>query len=272
MANMKLDVFQAMSYDEQKAALANYMVDASGNKASHSCGDGRKALNGSLFVKNFGGSLGAATVWFVSQWRGGNKQSYAEAIESATQALRTQFDLGGHRDEGSTASPTHSGCGYADNRQAIVARVATTENFHEVINSVFKDAITDDNRGLWDSILAAYQEIHKTQGKEGFTPTGEQLLSSLEAKDSSVLVLEGAHAEYAIVFNEKPSTTLDTNRLVDDGGSAFCVDIWEAMSQTDHLGINKEEAFLICAAEWVATALVLVVDKGNPLPPIFFYN
>ncbi len=263
--------FQALSQDAQKEALHNYMIETAGPKVERSCGDGRKALNGSIFIKNFGGSLGAATVSFVSRWIHGEEVTYGDAVEDALAKLKTKYDLGGHRDNGSDDSDTSSGCGYADNRTAIVNRIATTEGFDGVINSVFANAIHDGNRSQWEAVLGAYQAIAEKQAQP-FTPNGEQLISSLEQKDSTILMLDGPHEEYAIVFNEKSNTTLDTNRLVEDGGSAFCVDIWDAMAQTDHLGINSEEARLIYMAEWVATALVLVVDKGKPLPPIFFYN
>lgn len=270
MTNMTPAAFGALSHEEQKNALRGYMSAADAKKTERSCGDGRKAHNSKLFIKNFGGSIGAATVYFISKRRQGEDITYGAAVDQATEQLSKTYDLGGHRDDHSTESTTSSGCGYADNRQAIVNRIANTEGFDGVINSVFKDAINDDNRALWDSILATYQGVAATQAKDGFTPTGEELLSSLEAKDSTVLVLEGAHEEYAIVFNETPNTTLDTNKLVDDGGSAFCVDIWDAMTQTDALNIPRDEAKLIYMAEWVATALVLVVDKNKPLPPIFF--
>lgn len=266
--NMSHASFQEMSYDAQKAALAGYMIPADAGNTERSCGDGRKAHNGSVFIKNFGGSLGAATVAFVSKWMHGTKQSFGDSVNESLTALKSKFDLGGHRDDHSADNPTGSGCGYADNRTAIVRRVANTEGFDGVINSVFKDAINDGNRDTWNKILATYQDIASQQ--DDLTPNGEQLIQSLEAKDSTILMLEGAHEEYAIVFNETAGTTLDTNRLVDDGGSAFCVDIWDAMAQTNHLGVNSDEAMLIYMAEWVATALVLVVDKGKDLPPIFF--
>lgn len=268
---MAPESFQALSQDSQKEALQSYMIPTEGPNVERSCGDGRKALNGSIFIKNFGGSLGAATVSFVSSWVHGNEVTYGDSVESSLATLKAKFDLGGHRDNHSHDSDVSSGCGYADNRTAIVNRVANTDGFDGVINSVFANAINDSNRELWNSILGAYKAIAEKQANP-FTPTGEQLITSLEQKDSTILMLDGHHEEYAIVFNEKPNTTLDTNRLVDDGGSAFCVDIWDAMQQTDHLGINSDEAKLIYMAEWVATALVLVVDKGKPLPPIFFYN
>lgn len=266
---MKPEAFGGLSHEEQHKVMAGYMVAAK-EKEQRSCGDGRKALNGNVFVKNFGGSLGSATVDFVSRWRKGGRPTYGQVVDEAIITLKGKFDLGGHRDEHSDGDPTTSGCGYADNRKAIVSRIANTEGFDGIINSVFKGAIHDGNRELWNGILQAYKDIAAEQEKNSFTPTGEQLISSLEEQDSSILMLEGAHEEYAIVFNEAKGYTLDTNKLVDDGGSAFCVDIWDAMDQTDHLGIEQEEARLIYCAEWVATALVLVVDKGKPLPPIFF--
>ena len=182
--------------------------------------------------------------------------------------MASQYDLGGHRDDHNDGKPTTSGCGYADNRQAIVTRVATTEGFECILTSVMAGAINDGNRALWQSILETYQSIHQVQS--AITPNGEALIQLLEARDSSILILEGDHEEYAIVFNQRKGHTLDTNQLVSDGGSAFCVDIWDAMAQTDHLGIATEEALLIYLAEWVATALVLVVDKDKPMPPIYF--
>ena len=268
--NMKPEVFGGLSYEEQNKAINEYMVSAEIVKTERSCGDGRKAQNGTVFIKNFGGSLGAATVYFVSKWRQGEEVSYKDAVNEALDALAKKFDLGGHRDDHSHGHETSSGCGYADNRTAIVNRIANTEGFDGVINSVFKDAINDNNRELWNGVLNAYKAIAKAQGGAAFTPTGEQLISTLEEKDSSILMLEGAHEEYAIVFNDASGYTLDTNKLVEDGGSAFCVDIWDAMAQSDFLGIDSEEARLIYMAEWVATALVLVVDKGKDLPPIFF--
>lgn len=268
--DMKPASFGSLSHADQEAALQHYMIKA-GPSFQRSCGDGRKALNGNVFVKNFGGSLGAATVLFVSKWRNGQPTAYGDVVNEAINALAGTYDLGGHRDQHNDNNPTTSGCGYADNRTAIVSRVANTENFDQVINSVFSDAINDGNRALWESILKTYQAIDAKQKEDtALTPNGEQLIGSLEAKDSTILMLEGAHEEYAIVFNHAKGYTLDTNKLVDDGGSAFCVDIWDAMAQTSHLGVIEEEAKLIYYAEWVATALVLVVDKGNPLPPIFF--
>jgi len=270
MMSMNPETFQALNAEQQKAALLKYIVPADASKTERSCGDGRKANNSQLFIKNFGGSLGSATVAFVNQWMHGGRESYGNVVDNTTAKLSSAFDLGGHRDTHSHSSDTSSGCGYADNRTAIVNRIATTEGFDGVINSVFADAINDGNRELWNKVLATYQDISKNQDGDNFTPTGEQLISGLEAKDSTVLMLEGHHEEYAIVFNQANSYTLDTNKLVDDGGSAFCVDLWDAFAQTDFLGIARAEAELIYYAEWVATALVLVVDKGNPLPPIYF--
>lgn len=275
---MSPENFNALDDAEKKELLTKeYIVTIDPDTAERSCGDGRLATNSkSPFVKNFGASVGAASVDFISSWENDTKTTFQESLRTSFKRLKDAgHDLGAHRDDHNHASEEFSGCGFADNRINIINRIADTDpqEFQSIVSSVFSEIygdIIDKNQGLWNEIMANYREIAAAQrADDALVPKGEEIISKLEDEDPSVLELTGEHEEYALIFNYAPGTTLDTNRLVNDGGAAFCVDVWDALAQTKDLGIEDTEAKLIYMAEWVATALVLVTDKGKEMPPVF---
>lgn len=275
---MSPEIFETKEYEEQKEALAGFVGKVDPDTAEISCGDGRFAKNiVGRFIKNFGGSLGAASVKYIDDWssRGPDDKtvSFKESAKQSVLTLKEKFKIGVHRDDHSEASQDSSGCGFADNRVAIISRVAETEDFEGIINSVLPGTINNENLETYDQILETYRQINRVQKFDrNHTGNGEDIIKELEDVGAYTAELVGEHNEYAIIFNFARNTTLDTNALIEAGGSAFCVDVWSAIDQAKHLGVDEEKAKLIYVAEWVATALVLVKDKGKELPPIFIID
>jgi hypothetical protein len=283
---MKHHVFTTYSHAQQKEQLQKFIKPVDARRAQHTCGDGRKCIavmqNGEdiydsqLATQNFGGTLGLAASYQLYCYIQGKPVSFNDAIEHTCIALTQQgFNIGDHRSE--TASGNTSGCGYADNRAKIIACAAAVDNLPARIQQFMgEESVPHDSTKLLQTIAAAYKQLHADiESNTQTIATGSELVEQLEDHGGTTQILEGEHEEYAVIINRQNDTTLHTNALVHEGGSAFSVDEYHVLNMQDSvLKIPREIAKLINYVEWYSTLHTLSGTPTNvALPlPVFIYE
>lgn len=254
---------QAISKEAEQTLLESFMPVSDWKEIGPFCVDGRdgdvawatKPANEHLYVQALGGSMLIAVIRFLQAGT-----SYSDILHDTINELQAHnFGCGVHR--GSHCDGQKSDCGFADNLQLIINRLATQHNtIRQSIESAAPGVINDE---VWDQIVSDAHDV-STKDIDG----GERLIASCENDKANVQTLQGEHAEIAAIVNLTHGTTFNTGKLAAQDMQAFNLDLWYVLEQSKLFGLEDTYTTLAALGLYVATEMVLVEDKKQVRLPI----
>lgn len=254
--------------DEQAAIIENIVPINDWKIIGPFCVDGRdgavefaaEEAKDHLFVQALGGSLLIAVIAYLAA---SDRDFDAVLTETLTELSAAGYGVGVHR--GSHAHDDASDCGFADNLQKIIGRLA--DERAEIAGLIDAAAPGVRSAEVWDDV------INKAEVRSKLTlPTGENMISDAHSNGANLQTLDGDHAEVAAVVNLADGTTLNTGRLVSQGLQSFNLDLWYVLEQARTLGLDETFVMHAALGLYVATEMVLVEDKKQIRLPILIHS
>lgn len=221
------------------------------------CGDGRPNASGAetVYPQVLGGSIFFALIRAI-------KDEMAEP-ESVTNSINHYakdtfgaltehgYGIGVHRDDHSTHSNAKSGCGAADRAKDILTEISSLD-----------DSIIDAVEQIAPGLLPEESELEKFKqaagrlaNRDGFVPSGEEIITVAENSGAKTMVLKGDHEERGAILNLREGQSLNVAEANAEGHQVFNVDAWYASKVAEKIGIELRGYETVL--HYVATGRVL---------------
>lgn len=233
----------------------------------HQCVQDPSSGQYTVYPQLLGGSWNIAVVnWILNQL---SEDFFVSSEKTWVRLSQKGFQIGIHCSN-HMKQGINTDCGFGDNLASIIKTLKDNqENIWQALCRINPDFKTQEN--LWQEIVKKLNKIDLEK-----IPSGVELRDfALEKKDVCDQLLEGEHSEIAAIVNLNKGTSLDINKLLGQGLSAFNLDLWKLEEEAKAVGLTDkalEQAKLLTLGLYIATEIVLVENKGKPSLEILIRN